>query len=158
MTKSLPAWLCLAAALCVSVAALARQSDREVRAALEDRYEGWLAAENRRDAAMITSFYDDDAVLLPGKEEPVVGKPAIGQYYKMLVANPQFVPFTLVLDWNSFHLAGDIAITTALFNGELARNDKAIHFRGKLLLVWKRQKDGTWKIYRYMYDEIPAKK
>jgi len=35
---------------------------------------------------------------------------------------------------------------------------KQIHFRGKNLLVWKKQTDGSWKIFRYMYDEIPAKK
>ena len=98
------------------------------------------------------------AVLLPKQEEPVIGKDTISEYYKKLVADPQFVPFTLTLSWNSFHLVGDIAIATAMFEGDVTRNGKQIHFRGKNLLAWKKQADGSWKIFRYMFDEIPAKK
>ena len=68
------------------------------------------------------------------------------------------MPFTLTLDWNSFYTVGDIAVATALFEGDATRNAKQIHFRGKDLLVWKKQADGSWKIFRYMYGEIPAKK
>jgi ketosteroid isomerase-like protein len=52
----------------------------------------------------------------------------------------------------------DIAIATSVFEGDVTRNGKQIHFRGKNLLVWKKQADGSWKIFRYMFDEIPAKK
>ena len=52
----------------------------------------------------------------------------------------------------------DIAIASVLFEGDVTRNGKQIHFRGKELLVWKKQADGSWKIFRYMFDEIPAKK
>jgi hypothetical protein len=43
---------------------------------------------------------------------------AIGEYYKKLFANPQFVPFTLTLNWNSFHAVGDIAIATSVCEGD----------------------------------------
>ena len=139
--------------------ALAQDNDEaRIKAAVENRYQEWLAAENKKDAVAITDLYDENAVLLPKSEEPVVGKAAIGEYYKKLVANPQFVPFTLKSDWNSFHVVGDIAIATAVFEGDAARNNKQIHFRGKNFLVWKKEVDGSWKIFRYMYDEIPAKK
>ena len=88
----------------------------------------------------------------------MLGKAAIGEYYEKLFANPQFVPFTLTIDWNSFRAVGDTAIATSVFEGDVTRNGKQIHFRGKNLLVWKKQADGSWKIFRYMYDEIPAKK
>ena len=145
--------ICLAA-----IPALAKNGDAKIKAILEDRYNQWLAAENKKDAEAITSFYDDNAVLMPKQEEPVIGKDAIGDYYKKLVANPQFVPFTLTLNWNSFHAVGDIAITTAVFEGDVTRNGKQIHFRGKDLIVWRKEPDNSWKIFRYMYDEIPAKR
>jgi uncharacterized protein (TIGR02246 family) len=132
--------------------------DAKIKTAVEDRYQEWLAAANKKDVSAMTNLYDDNAVLMPKSEEPVLGKTAIGEYYKKLFANPQFVPFTLNLNWNSFHVAGDIAIATALFEGDVTRNGKQIHFRGKNLIVWKKQNDGSWKIFRYMYDEIPAKK
>jgi len=143
----------------LSLPALAQHNDEtRIKAAVEDRYQEWLAAANKKDAAAMANLYDENAVLLPKSEEPVLGRAAIGEYYQKLFANPNFVPFTLKLDWNSFHLAGDVAIATALFEGDATRNEKPIHFRGKNLLVWKKQADNSWKIFRYMYDEIPAKK
>ena len=154
-----PLFLCLLLLIIPSLPALAQDNDEaKIKTALDDRYQQWVAAENKRDAAAVTNFYDDNAVLLPKSEEPVLGKAAIGEYYKKQMANPQFVPFTLNSDWNSFHLAGDVAIATAIFEGDATRNEKQIHFRGKNFLVWKKQADGSWKIFRYMYDEIPPKK
>src|SRR5215471_1084197 len=145
--------------LLLSVPALANNDEEaRIKATVEDRYKEWLAAANNKDAVALTNLYDENAVLLPKQEEPVIGKAAIGEYYKRLVADPQFVPFTLTLNWNSFHLVGDIAIATSVFEGDVTRNGKQIHFRGKNLLVWKKQADGSWKIFRYMFDEIPAKK
>jgi uncharacterized protein (TIGR02246 family) len=138
---------------------LANDNDEaRIKTAVEDRYQEWLAAANKKDVSEMMDLYDENAVLMPKSEEPALGKAAIGEYYKNLFANPNFVPFTLTLDWNSFHLVDDIAIATSLFEGDVTRNGKQIHFRGKNLLVWKKQEDGSWKIFRYMFDEIPAKK
>ena len=145
-------------AFLVMLPALADDNEANVKAMVEDRYTEWLAAANKKDAVALMNLYDENAVLMPKEEEPVLGKPAIGEYYKKLVADPHFVPFTLTLNWNSFHVVGDIAIATSVFEGDATRNGKQIHFRGKNLLVWKKQTDGSWKIFRYMYDEIPAKK
>jgi len=143
----------------VSLPAFAQDNEEaRIKATVEDRFQEWLAAANKKNAAAMTNLYDENAVLLPKSEELVLGKAAIGEYYRKLFANPNFVPFTLKLGWNSFHLAGDVAIATALFEGDATRNEKPIHFRGKNLLVWKKQADASWKIFRYMYDEIPAKK
>jgi uncharacterized protein (TIGR02246 family) len=148
---------CLMLLFCVPVLANDNE-DARIKAAVEDRYKEWLAAANKKDLSAMTDLYDENAVLMPKEEEPAIGKAAIGEYYKKLFANPQFVPFTLTLNWNSFHVVGDIAITTAVFDGNVTRNGKQIHFRGKDLIVWKKQADASWKIFRYMFDEIPAKK
>jgi hypothetical protein len=58
---------------------------------------------------------------MPKREEPAIGKAATGEYYRKLVADPHFVPFTLMLNWNSFHVAGDIAIATSVFEGDVTR-------------------------------------
>ena len=136
---------------------LAKDDEANIKAAVAERYQQWIAAENKKDAEAITDLYDENAVLMPKQEEPVIGKAAIADYYRKLVADPHFVPFTLTLQSNSFHVVGDIAIETADFDGVVTRNDKQIHFHGKNLIVWKRQKGGSWKIFRYMFDEIPAK-
>jgi uncharacterized protein (TIGR02246 family) len=145
--------------LFLSVAVLANDDEEaRIKTAVEGRYKQWLAAANKKDVSAMMDLYDENAVLMPKEEEPAIGKAAIGEYYKKLFANPNFVPFTLTLNWNSFHTVGDIAIATSLFEGDVTRNGKQIHFRGKNLLVWKKQGDGSWKIFRYVFDEIPAKK
>jgi hypothetical protein len=83
---------------------------------------------------------------------------AIGEYYKKLFANPQFVPFTLTLNWNSFPGWATSRLRPRSAKVTVTRNGKQIHFRGNNLLVWKKQVDGSWKIFRYMFNEIPAKK
>jgi ketosteroid isomerase-like protein len=142
----------------VVLPALGEDNEANMKAAVGDRYKEWIAAANKKDATALTNLYDENAVLMPKEEEPVIGKAAIGEYYNKLVADPHFVPFTLTLNWNSFHVVGDIAIATSVFEGDLTRNEKQIRFRGKNLIVWKKQGDSSWKIFRYMYDEIPAKK
>ena len=150
--------LSLTLMLLVVLPVFAQNNEANIKAAVEDRYKEWLAAANKKDAVALTNLYDEGALLMPKEEEPVLGKAAIGQYYKKLVADPHFVPFTLTVNWNSFHVVDNIAIATSVFDGDVTRNGKQIHFRGKNLLVWKKQTDGSWKIFRYMYDEIPAKK
>jgi uncharacterized protein (TIGR02246 family) len=142
----------------VALPVFAQNNEANIKSAVEDRYKEWLAAANKKDAVALMNLYDEDAVLMPKEEEPVLGKAAIGEYYKKLVVDPHFVPFTLTVNWDSFHVVDDIAIATSVFDGDVTRNGKQIHFRGKNLLVWKKQTDGSWKIFRYMYDEIPAKK
>jgi uncharacterized protein (TIGR02246 family) len=137
---------------------LGQDDEAEIKTAVEERYQEWLAAANKKDASAMTNLYDEHAVLLPKSEEPVIGLAAISEYYKKLFAEPHFVPFTLTLNWNSFHVAGDIGIATSVFEGDVTRKGKQIHFRGKNLIVWKKQNEGSWKIFRYMYDEIPVKK
>ena len=145
--------------LLLSVPVLASDNEEaKIKAAVENRYKEWIAAANKKDAAALTDLYDENAVLMPKEEEPAIGKAAIAEYYKKLVADPHFVPFTLTLNWNSLHVVDGIAITTSVFEGDVTRNGKQTHFLGKNLLVWKQQADGSWKIFRYMYDEIPAKK
>ena len=78
--------------------------------AVTERYQRWIAAENKRDADAITDLYDENAVLMPKQGEPIIGKTAIGEYYRKLVADPHFAPFTLTLQSNSFHVVGDLAI------------------------------------------------
>ena len=71
--------------LVLCVPALAQDNEEaKIRTAVENRYQEWLAAENKKDAAAVTNLYDENAVLMPKAEEPVLGKVAIGEYYKKL--------------------------------------------------------------------------
>ena len=86
------------------VPVLAKDNEAEIKAAVAKRYQQWIATENKKDAEAITDLYDENAILMPKQEEPVIGKAAIGEYYRQLVADPHFAPFTLTLQSNSFQV------------------------------------------------------
>ena len=90
--------LLLTLMLLVVLPALANENEAEIQATVENRYMEWIAAANNKDVVALTNLCDENAVLMPKEEEPVIGKTAIGEYYKKLVANPHFVPFTLTLN------------------------------------------------------------
>lgn len=140
------------------LAAPARHDEARIKTEVESRYREWITAASAKDPKAMTTLFDENAVLMPMKEEPVIGKAAIAQYYKKLFADPHFVPFTETFESSSFHVVGDIAIDTMDFDGEATRDGKQIHFHGKVLLVWKKGREDSWKIFRYMFDEIPVKK
>jgi ketosteroid isomerase-like protein len=62
-----------------AVSAPAEQNDAAMKATLENRYQDWLSAANRKNASAMTALYDEAAVLMPKSEEPVIGKTAIAE-------------------------------------------------------------------------------
>ena len=71
--------------LLLSVPVLASDNEEaKIKAAVEDRYKEWIAAANKKDASALTNLYDENAVLMPKEEEPVIGKAAIGEYTRSL--------------------------------------------------------------------------
>ncbi|HEY6070959.1 MAG TPA: DUF4440 domain-containing protein [Chthoniobacterales bacterium] len=144
--------------LLLATPVFANDEDAKIRATLENRYQEWISAANNKDVTALMKLYDDNAVLMPKSQEPVLGKTAIGEYYLRLLIDPNFVAFTPVINWNSFYVMNDIAIATSVFDGAVTRGGKKVIFRAKELMVWKKQTDGSWKLFRYMFDEIPPKK
>ena len=89
----------------ISMAVLPQDSEEaRLKAAVKHRYRESIAAANKKDTAAMTNLYDDNAVLMPQSEEAVMGKAADQQVKNKLFANPDFVPFTLKSNWNSFQV------------------------------------------------------
>ena len=85
--------LLLSLTFSVVLPALAQDDEARIKAAVEDRYMDWIAAANKTPRRSRT-FTMRTRSSCPRREEPVIGKAAIGEYYKKLVADPHFVPFT----------------------------------------------------------------
>jgi ketosteroid isomerase-like protein len=64
--------------------AVAQDNEAEINATLENRYKEWIAAANKKDAAALTNLYDENAVVMPKSEEPVLGKAAMASITKSL--------------------------------------------------------------------------
>ena len=100
--------------LVMGIPVLADDNEANVKATVTAHYLEWIDAANKKDVTAFTNLYDEGAVLVSKDGRPVIGKAAICEYYEKLVADLQFVPFTLTFIWNSFRVVGDIAIATGV--------------------------------------------
>lgn len=103
------------------------------QATRERGLEGWLA------------YFGDDAVIAQ-KSPPVYGKDALREHFKKLFALKD-----LDFRWSpakaEIFPGGDLGYTSGRFTRSFTTADgKKVSVKGSYLTVWKKQKDGSWKI------------
>lgn len=102
---------------------------------------------------------EDGADLLPGMA-PMVGKEKISTWLNSLT--PQLAGAKMVyctVDWQDIQIHGDLAYEWGI-NGqkiEFPPPNKSFENEGKILLILKRQGDGSWKIALESWNSNPAK-
>ena len=147
----------LPVALFLATGAKASAADTPtVETAIAANYRHWVDATQRKDVDAVLSLYDDDAIVLPPGAAPIRGKDAIRAFYASWYAglskllHEQFTSTSLVVK-------DDLAVETADYAGESENTAHAVRqFNGKNLVVWKRQKDGSWKLFRDMWSASSA--
>jgi uncharacterized protein (TIGR02246 family) len=130
--------------------------DGAVRAAIEKQNAAFSAALARGDAAGLAAAYDEDAIVFPPDAEMVRGRTAIEALMKGLLAGGVKSLDLSVVDVRS---SGGLAVETG--TGVLkvqaaggAEQSQSI----KYVVVWKQQTDGSWKLYRDIWNGAPATK
>jgi uncharacterized protein (TIGR02246 family) len=118
-----------------------------VRQAIEQANTKYIDAVTRGDSAGKVANYADDAVAMFSGEPALRGRGEIAASYGKAVHS------TKVSDYNykivSVDVAGDYAIETGSFEMTVTlKGGKPMPSKGKYLTVWKKQADGSWKIYR----------
>ncbi|HET8648433.1 MAG TPA: DUF4440 domain-containing protein [Gemmatimonadales bacterium] len=104
----------------------------------------WVDAISRRDTAVITATYEQDALFLPPNAPRVAGRDAIRQAWAGLLATPgfrlTFTPDRIVLSPDG-QMAYDVGVYQMQSRtGQVTRTDQ-----GKYLVVW-RKLAGQWKV------------
>ncbi len=103
-------------------------------------------------SAALSALYTADAVISPERSDAITGKGAIEHYWRPAkegrVTRHQLTPTQVVIDGNHGYDYGTYEIA-----GE--RAGKAWGpFRGKYLVVWRREPDG-WRIQLDMWNSGP---
>jgi uncharacterized protein (TIGR02246 family) len=150
------ALLAIAVAGCATTAStVTSTSAGDVRAEVERITEQFEMAANAGRISDLVAFYAPDAIVLPANSPPVVGPAAIGEFWTA-AAGMKMRNVELTLEAVEVH--GDVAIETGTYAMTLTPPGGAdINDRGKYLVVWKRQADGSWKLYRDMFStNLPA--
>ncbi|MDX6385754.1 MAG: hypothetical protein QOK48_3327 [Blastocatellia bacterium] len=141
--------------LVVSFAALARTRNpavtgtpdalAEVRRAIDKGNAQWSEGWAKGDAAMVAAIFAEDGVQLAGNGKIIKGRQQIMERQKtaMQGADPGVkVTVTTVSVW----LDGDTAYETGKYLYEYSEKGKPGKDEGRYVTIWKRQRDGSWKL------------
>jgi uncharacterized protein (TIGR02246 family) len=115
-------------------------------AAIRAASAAWSQAATAKDLDKAVSFYADDAVILPDKVPAVRGQENFRKNWAPLLALPG-----PGLSWKTGSLevarSGDIAYETGTYVFVIAdKKGKSSDTKGKYVVVWKKQTDGSWKV------------
>jgi uncharacterized protein (TIGR02246 family) len=113
-----------------------------IRAAVID----WSKAAQAKDVNKAVSFYADDAMRFADKGPLVQGKDNIRTGWEQMLALPG-PGLTFATTGVEVARAGDMAYEYGTY--DFATNDKkgnVVDEKGKYVVVWKKQADGSWKV------------
>jgi ketosteroid isomerase-like protein len=117
----------------------------------------FMKAAAERGSAGYMAYYADDATELPNGENALEGKAAIAKTMSFLDQKDNH------LTWTPTHAdmaaSGDLGYTygTYVFASK-DKDGKMVEDHGKYMTVWKKQKDGSWKVAVDMGNSRPAPK
>jgi uncharacterized protein (TIGR02246 family) len=117
----------------------------EARRAIDKGNAQWIEAWAKSDPAMAAAIFAEDGVMLAGSGKVFKGRQQIAERQKALMqaAGPGVkVTVTTVKVW----LDGDTAYETGKYVYNYQDNGKPATDEGRYVTMWRRQKDGSWKL------------
>jgi uncharacterized protein (TIGR02246 family) len=121
------------------------ESLEDVRRAIDQGNAQWSEGWAKRDAARVAALFAEDGVQLAGSGKIITGPKEIAERQKaaMMGVDPGVkVTVTTKNVWR----VGDTAYETGQYRYEYTEKGKPGVDEGQYVTVWKRQKDGAWKL------------
>ena len=105
-----------------------------------------------RDVRAAAACYEDDAIMLPPGQAPIVGRVAIEAFLS------SFPPFSdYCLEVAEIQGDGDLAYERGGASMNLALPDASpTQWRIQYLIIWRRQPDGSWRAAREIFTPAAA--
>jgi uncharacterized protein (TIGR02246 family) len=118
-----------------------------VRQAIDQGNAKLVDALQRGDSVGLSASYDNDAVTMMSGMPAWRGKADIMTQGMALLKDVKFSD--IKFNTTTVDVGGDFAIETGTYEMTTApKGGKPAADKGKYVTVWKKQSDGTWKIYR----------
>ena len=127
---------------CISIASGQVKSADAVRIADQD----WLKVFAAKNLDQSVSFVDEEGAVLAPNSPIANGREAISKLFTGFFALPD-LKITWHVDRADVAHSGDLGYTSGAY--EMTFNDptgKTVSDKGKYVTVWRKQKDGSWKV------------
>jgi uncharacterized protein (TIGR02246 family) len=121
----------------------------DVKKAIEDKNTRLRNAYNRGDSAGCVAVFTEDAVMLPPGQQLLRGRKAIKELIQGWIDN---IGGSISNPMMEFGVDGDLAYQVATY----AFKDTNSPDEGKFVEIFRRQQDGTWKVYLCIYNSDKA--
>lgn len=112
--------------------------DAGARRAIEATVTRYVDASNRGDADALMGMYAEDALLLPPDHQPIEGREAIGEFWRLGTDQG--------LEVSTIRVDTDGKIGYLVGRYRLPATDEEPADSGKYVMCLKRQPDGAWKL------------
>jgi uncharacterized protein (TIGR02246 family) len=133
------------------VAATAATDVGAVRHAIETTNARFADAAKRGDTAVVGAIYADDVVVMMPNEPAQRGRDAALKSFASAFTRAQLKEFNIKTD--DVQVGGDLAVETGTYEMTMqAAPGREVKDKGKYVVVWKRQGDGSWKIVRDIFN------
>ena len=130
-------------------AASGPSNDPAIRAAIDSMNAQFSVAFKAGDATKAASFYADDATSMPPNSEPENGRAAIEKgYVDLFKALGKVDDFTAQSKDFAAYSDHVIDIGSYAFSFTPPGAKEAVKDHGSFINYWRKQADGSWKIYR----------
>jgi len=124
----------------------------EATAASDATEAAYIAAYNAEDGAGIAALFASDALIAPPGMASIK-QSGIAAYYDAQFSSG--ADFTLTVDREGIIVSGDMSVAWGTYVATVAMEGAdPIATDGRYSAVSKRQADGSWKIYRHMFNYI----
>ena len=126
------------------------QTNDALKAQFTTSNQAWDSAFNSQQPALVASFYDDEASLLPSGAAQVTGGKAILDFWRDLIGQG-------VVDHKLELLEVGADETLAFQRGRWSAAavnaaGERQEFSGNVHLLYRRQADGSWKLYTHTWN------
>lgn len=144
----------VASMLSISQNAQAATSKDSVDSALQRQYTTMVKAVLTNNVELAVSLYDDNAVLLPPKGPMLSGLAAVRTYF--IKGFSEATTLSETLTPTKRIVADGLVVDIVLIDATVVipKETKPLTLHGKMLYIWQRDRDGTWKLARDMWSRI----
>ncbi|GAB4363328.1 MAG: hypothetical protein Kow0026_27790 [Oricola sp.] len=140
------ALMIVTAGLFMSGAVSAAEEDE---AAIREIWKAYAAARVANDPDTWLSLWDEEGIQMP-PDMPARGKDVLREVVpRGFAATPTSV---MNVDPEEIVVAGDWAYSRGNYDAERVVQGKDVHVDGKFMTIFRRQDDGSWKIYRDIFN------